>query len=185
MRQNGQEDVQLEIALRGRKADPGSVRHDLHGNHRQRLALRRVDLAGHDGGAGLVFGDEDLAQAVARAGGQPAHVVGDLHQVRRQRLERAVRKDELVLAGQGVELVGRGDEGLARELGDGLGDLDVKALGRVQARADGRAAQGQLLELGQGDLQHLLVLLQGGAPAADLLGELDGRGVLQVGCGRT
>ena len=42
-------------------------------------------------------------------------------------------KDQLVLAGQGVELVGGGDEGLAGELGDGLGDLDVKARGGVEA----------------------------------------------------
>ena len=113
---DGHEHVQLEVALRGRHADRHIVAHHLHRDHGHGLALGGVDLAGHDGGAGLVFGDEDFAQTVAGAGGQPAHVVGDLHQVRRQRLERAVRKDDLVLAGQGVELVGGGDEVLA---GDG------------------------------------------------------------------
>ena len=51
----GHEHVQLEVALGGRHADGHVVAHDLHGHHGHGLALGGVDLAGHDGGAGLVF----------------------------------------------------------------------------------------------------------------------------------
>ena len=150
------------------------------------LALGGVDLAGHDGGAGLVFRDADFAQAVARAGGQPAHVVGDLHQVRRQRLERAVGKDELVLAGEGVELVGGGDKVLAGELGDRLARPPRRSPWARSGRCRRRCRPGPApCRLRQGQLQHLLVLLQRGAPAADLLGEAGWASRPAGGCGRT
>ena len=154
---DGHEHVQLEVALAGRHADGHVVAHDLHGHHRDRFALRRVDLAGHDGGAGLVLGDEDLAETVARAGGQPADVVCDLHHVRRQRLERAVREYDLVLARQRVELVFRRAELPSRQRGDLFGHLDVEALRRVQSGADGGAAEGQLAQLRQRKFDHLFV----------------------------
>ena len=131
VRQNGQEDVQLEIALRGRKADPGSVRHDLHGDHRQRLALRRVDLAGHDGRTGLVLRQEQFTETVAWAGAEPADIVCQLHQVACQRLQRAVGEDQLVAGGEGVELVQGAAEALARQTADLFGD----ALGKASRRS--------------------------------------------------
>ena len=175
------EDVQLEIALGSRHPDGDVVAHDLDGDHRDRLALGGVDLAGHDRGAGLVFGDEDFAEAVSGAGSQPADVVCDLHHIRRQRFEGAVGEDNLIFRGQRVELVGRGDELLAGQFRNRLSDLDVKALRGVEAGADGGAAQRQFLQFRQGDFQHLAVLLKGGAPAADFLGKLDGGRVLEVG----
>ena len=83
------EDVELEIALARGDPDRGVVAHHLHGDHRHRLGLGRVDLAGHDRGPGLVLGDHQLAEARARPGGQPAHVVGDLHERHRKLLQRA------------------------------------------------------------------------------------------------
>ena len=117
--------------------------------HRHRLALGRVDLARHDRAARLVLGDADLAEPRARARGQPAHVVGDLHQRRRQRLERAVREDQRVVPGERLELVGRGDERQAeprRQLG---GDARTELRMRIQAGADRGAAEGQLAEVRQ------------------------------------
>ena len=60
------------------------------------------------------------------------------------------------------------------------GDLFVKALRRIQTRADRRSAERQLTKLRQGDFQHFLILLQGGAPTADFLGKGDRRRVLQM-----
>ena len=80
-----------------------------------------------------------------------------------------------------MELVLRRLEVLAGDLGDGFGHLHVEALGGVEAGAHGGTAQGQLLQLRQSDLEHLLVLLQTASPAGDLLGELNGGGVLKVG----
>ncbi len=80
-----------------------------------------------------------------------------------------------------MELVGRRHKALSRQGGDLLRDLLRKALGRVQARADCRAAQGQLAERPHGQADQLDVPLQGGPPAADLLGKADRDRVLQVG----
>ena len=100
-----------------------------------------LTLAGHDGGAGLVLRDLDLPQAAPGAGGQPAHVVGDFHQIRRQGLERPVGEHQLVLTGEGVELVGGRDKGLTRQLRYRLGHGRVKALGGVEPGAHGGPAQ--------------------------------------------
>ena len=65
-------------------------------------------------------------------GGQPAHVVGDLHQRHRER--RAARPMRATIASSdalGGELVGRRHEGQAGQLGDLGGDL----LGRSPAGA--------------------------------------------------
>ena len=121
----------------------------LRAQHGHRLALGRVDLARHDRAAGLVLGDAQLADAAARARRQPAHVVGDLHQRRGQRLERAVGVHQRVVGGERLELVGRGHErqpGQLRQLGgDAAGELGV----RVEAGADGGAAERQLAEVRQ------------------------------------
>jgi hypothetical protein len=65
--------------------------------HGQRLALRRVDLARHDRAARLVLRQLQLTQPATRARRQPAHVVGDLHQRDRQRLQRTVRADQRIV----------------------------------------------------------------------------------------
>ncbi len=91
-----------------------------------------------------------------------------------------MREHQLVLAGQRVELVGRGDKILAGDGGDGGGDLLVEALGGVQTRAHRGAAQRQFLQLGQRKLQHLSVLFQRASPTGDLLGETNGGRVLQM-----
>ena len=116
IRGDGHEHVQFEVALRGGHSHRHVVAHHLHGDHRHRLALRGVDLAGHDGRTGLVLRDMDLAQTVARAGSQPAHVVGDLHHVARGGLDRAVRENDLVLRSERVELVFSRHKGLAGQL---------------------------------------------------------------------
>ena len=66
----------------------------------------------------------------------------------------------------------------ACERGDLLRYADIKALGCVQTGADGRAAQRQSLQLGQGQLDKPAILLQAAAPAGNLLTEFDGRCVL-------
>ena len=63
---------------------------------------------------GSFSGNADLAEAGARPRGEPAHVVGDLDERRRERLQRAVREDDRVVRGERLELVRRGDERQAR-----------------------------------------------------------------------
>ena len=80
-----------------------------------------------------------------------------------------------------MEFVLRGAEILAGERRDLGCDGRVEALGRVEAGADGGAAEGELLEGLYGQQQHLAVALQARSPAGDLLREGDGRRVLQMG----
>ena len=60
------EDVELQMALHGAGGDGHVVADNLAADLRQRLALRRVHLAGHDGGTGLVGGQNHLAETAAR-----------------------------------------------------------------------------------------------------------------------
>ena len=66
--------------MRTSETNGGVVTKYLHGHHSHSLTLGGVDLTGHDGGAGLVFGDDQLADTVTGARSVPAHVIGDLHQ---------------------------------------------------------------------------------------------------------
>jgi len=77
---DGLENVELEIALGAGEAYGGVIAHDLNGDHGEGFGLRGIYFAGHDGGAGLVFGESEFAEAAARAGGEPANVVGDFHE---------------------------------------------------------------------------------------------------------
>src|ERR1700689_3135256 len=74
------EDVKFEVALGAGESDGGSCSVDLHADHSHGFALRGVDFAGHDGRSRLVFWDGDFSQSAARAGSQPANVVGNLHE---------------------------------------------------------------------------------------------------------
>ena len=89
-----------------------------------------------------------FAEAAARAGGQPANVVGDFHQRRGQSFQGAAGEDEFVVGGKGGEFVRMRAEGEAGELGDFLrGAFGEFGLG-VQAGAYRSAADGQIVEAG-------------------------------------
>ena len=99
---------------------------------------------------GSFSGIADFAQARTGSGCEPAHVIGDLHQRAGQRFERSVSEDQGVVAGQGLELVRRADEGLPRERRN-LGRRSVGELRMcVQPGAHRGAAEGQLVKAGQG-----------------------------------
>ena len=96
---------------------------------------------------GSFSGIDDLAQAAPRARGHPAHVVGDLHQRGRQRLECTVGEQKGVVSRERLELVGGRDKRVAREPGQ-LGRHAHGKLGvSIQPRADGRASQRQLAQV--------------------------------------
>ena len=174
-------DVELEVALRARERHRMVVAEHLHGHHGQRLALGRVDLARHDGGAGLVLGNGELVEAGARPAGVPAHVVGDLHEGAGERAQRAARRHHRIVRRQGRELVGRrheGQPGRGRKAGR---DLGAERGVRVEPGADRRAAERQPIEARQRapDAGERIVDLR--HPARDRLAERERRRVLQVG----
>src|SRR5256714_355185 len=177
---HGVEDVQLEGPLRAGEAYRRVVTQDLHGDHRQRLRLRRVDLARHDRGARLVLRQNQFAYPGARPRREPAHVVRDLHERTGEGLEGAAGEDYLVVGGERRELVRVRLEGQARQLGYLRGGALSELRVRVESRADGGAADGEVVESGQSHLQTLDVAFEQGGPAPELLADREGRRVLQV-----
>ncbi len=77
--------VEFKVALGAGEADGGVIAHHLNGDHGDGFALRRIYFAGHDRRSRLVFGKGEFAQAAARAGSEPANVVGNFHERCRQR----------------------------------------------------------------------------------------------------
>ena len=175
------EDVQFEIPRSATEVDGHVIAEDLAAGHGQGLALGRVDLARHDGRARFVLGDAQLADAAARAAGQPAHVIGDLHEAGGQALERAVGVDQGIGRGHDLELVGGADERQPGQPGDLGGGQAGEAGRRVQPGAYRSAAQCQLAQVRHGGAQVAVGLGQLGHPARNLLPQGQGGGVLQVG----
>ena len=101
------EDVQLEVALHAADRDRRVVADHLRRDLRHDLGDDRVDLAGHDRGALLELGQEDLGEPGARPGAHEAEVVRDLRQRDGDRLERARGLDEPVARGLRLERIGR------------------------------------------------------------------------------
>ena len=89
-------------------------------------------------------------------------------------------EDHRVLAREGGELVGMGEEGLARERLDLGGDQRVEGGRGVEARAHGRAAEREEAQglCRQQDIVH--GGLDEAAPAGDLLAERDGHGIHEM-----
>ena len=146
-----------------------------------RLGLRGVDLARHDRAAGLVLGDGDLADAAARPRRQPAHVVGDLGERGRQRLERAVGVHQRVVAARASNLLGAVTKGRPVSSASS-GRHAHRELGmRVEPGAHGGAAQRELAEVGQRRLDVLEAVVELRDVAGELLAQGQRRGVLQVG----
>ena len=80
---------------------------------------------------GSLAGQSQLVDAGPRPAPQPADVVGDLIQRHRQAAERGARRHHRVERADGGELVPGGDERMAGELGDSLGDGSPKSAGAV------------------------------------------------------
>ena len=175
------EDIELEVALARRETDCRVIPQNLHGDHGEGLALGGVHLAGHDGAPRFVLGKNDLAEAAPGTGGEPADVVGNLHQVRRQGLQPAGEKNQLVLARQGMKLVRGGAEFLSREEGYFLRRGPAEIRMGIQPGPHGCSAEGEVLQKFDGAPDHLSVPFEHADPTADLLPKGERGGVLKVG----
>src|SRR5277367_4946092 len=99
-------DVELEVTLRASERDGMIVAEHLDRDHCESLALRGVDLPRHDGGAGFVRRNLQLAETGPRTASIPAHVVGDLHQRAGQRSEHPTHGYHTIMSRKCRELVG-------------------------------------------------------------------------------
>ena len=141
--------VELELALHTADGDRRVVADHLRGDLEHDLGDHRVDLARHDRGALLQLGQQQLADARARARAHQREVVGDLRERDGDDLERAGQLDERVAVALRLERVlGRADvePGVGREPGaHALGEV---AMG-VEPGARGRTAERDLGDVRQ------------------------------------
>ena len=177
----GLEDVQLELAVHAADGRGDVVTHNLGADHGERLALGGVNLAGHDGRAGLVLGEDQLAQTAAGAGAEVAHILGDLEQRAGESVQGAGGLDDGVVGGQDLKLVGGGLELGAGHLADLGSNGLVEALEGVQTGTDGGTTLSEEAQVGEAGLNALDVAIQLGDVAGELLAQSEGSGILQVG----
>src|SRR5579859_1839211 len=178
---DGFEDVELEMTRGPADIDGDIIAQYLRGDHRQRLALRGVDLAGHDGRAGFVVGDMELPDPAAGAGGKHPDVIGYLHQADGHCLQGAMRFDNSVVCGQGLEFIGGGDKGQPGEFGDLSRHILRITRRSVDPRADGRAAKRQFGKMGKRILYRPYAMVQLSDITAELLADGERSGIHKVG----
>jgi len=172
--------VEFKMALAARDGHRRIISHDLRADHGDGFALRRVDFARHDRAARLIRGQGNLAEAGARAGGEEADVIRDFEQGRRDRIQRAVRRDKCVMRGEGFELIRRRFEWQASVIGDLFSEAFGETGFGVEARADRCATLREGIKFFEatfyaGDAQINLRDIAG-----KLLAQCDGRCVLCV-----
>ena len=174
--------VELESAVAAAPGDRGVVADHLRADLGHGLGEHRVDLAGHDRRAGLQVGQLDLAKPGERTRTHPAHVVGDLGQRNRDRAQRAGALDEPVARGLRLERILRQRDRLdAGQLAQLLDHGRAVALGRIEARAHGRATDRQLGHAGERGLEALDTGLDLAGVSGEFLAEGHRNGVHQVG----
>ena len=111
-------DVHFKITAGAAEADRDVIGHHLHGDHRQRFALGRVNLARHDGGAWLVLWDLQFAKSGTRAAGHQPDVIGDLVERNSQRAHRSGQLNQCIVSTLDRVLIRSGDKGQSGELGN-------------------------------------------------------------------
>ena len=109
-------DVKLEVTRRAAHVNRHVITHHLTAQHGHGFALGRVHFTRHNGAARLVFRNADFADAAARAGGQPAHVVGNFHQRGRKPFQRAMGMHQRITGRQRFEFIRSGNKRLPGDL---------------------------------------------------------------------
>ena len=181
MRNHRQHHIQLKVSGKPPHAHRRIVADHLRTDHRGRFLDHGVDLAGHDGRAGLQRGKLDFAQSAVGSGVHPAQIVGDLQQTDCHRLQLPAQLHRSVHRGLRLEVVFGLPERTTRQLGDFCGEFFGKLRMRVDARADGGSAHGQLRQPFQRRFNAFASQGELSGIASELLLQRDGHRVHQVG----
>ena len=99
----------------------------------------------HDGTAGFVFGDKDLADTAPGTAGQPADIIGYFHYIGCQGFQCAVRENKFIFGCKRMKFVFSGNKLFAGQCTDFISSQPVKISWRVQTCADCCTAQSQFL----------------------------------------
>ncbi len=175
------EHIEFKISLGPGKAHRDVIADDPCDHHGHGLALGGIHLSRHDGTSRFIGRDPDLPDPATGSAGQPADVVGDLHETARNGFRDAAGLHDGVMSGQSFELVVRRLKGKPGDPGDFLRRQGVKTDRGIETRPHGGAPQGNPVKVpkavfgplhAEGDLFRI---------AGKFLSQRDGRGVLQVG----
>jgi hypothetical protein len=123
------------------------VAEHLTADHGHGLALRRVDLAGHDRRARLVFGQDKFAEAGTGPRAEQADIVCDLEQAGRHRIDGAVREHVGIVGSQRLELVGGAGERQFRDSGSVFRKQPGEFWLRIEPSADRGATLRQRVQI--------------------------------------
>ena len=173
-------DVKLKLAVHATDAHGDVVAHDLGTHHGQGLALRGVDLAGHDGASGLVLRQDELTETAAGPASEVADILGNLGERGRQGVQASVGLDKGVVGGEGLELVGGSVELGTGNLGDLLSNSLSEANKGVDTGADGSTTLSKVAQVAERALNTLDALVELSDISGELLAKGEGSGVLQV-----
>ena len=143
--------------------------------------LRGIDLAGHDGRAGLVFGKDEFAETATGAGGEPANVVGNFHERCGESFQGTAGEDDFVVSGEACEFIRVRAEGQAGEFGDFLGGALGEFRVSIQAGADSGATNGEIEEAVESNSDARAIAIEKADPAGKFLTDGERRRVLKVG----
>src|SRR5205807_6273133 len=149
-------------------------------HHQHRLHDHRVDLAGHDARARLRLRQAQLAETSDWPRAHETNVRSDLPQARADRAERAMRGDQDVERGLGMEVVGRLFDHNPARFGEPRGGDACILRVRVEAGADSGSAERytrKLVDRAAGATDGFFDLTR---VALELLAQADRRCVLQV-----
>ena len=166
---NGHEHVEFEVSLTGCKADRRIVSHNLCGYHGHRFSLSGIDLRRHNGTTRFVSGNNEFANTATRSRRQPAHIVGNLHQITGQGFQHAVSDNEFILTRQRVKLIFCRSEYLTRQTTQLFSKERSELIRAVDARTHSRSTGSQITQELASLHEHLPISFNHAGPTADFL----------------
>src|SRR5690349_6307076 len=137
--------VQFKVAGGAAPGYGGIVADHLRADHEHTLRDHRIDLSRHNARARLHFGQAQLAEAAARAGAEPADVVGNFGERYGVGLERSAEEDHGVARALRLKMTRRFHEREARDLSDLLDYSLGESRRRIQTGPNGCTAQRELV----------------------------------------
>lgn len=172
--------VELKLAIHASNGASNIVAHHLSADHGQSLTLRRVDLSGHNTGAGLVLRQVQLSQTTSRTAAEVADILRNLGERRSYSVEGAVGLDDGIVGSKSLELVGCRLELGSSHLRNLLSNALSEAFEGVDTGTNSSATLGQLAQLRQAGLDSLDAEIKLSYISRELLRQGQGSGILQM-----
>ena len=174
-------DIELELTRLGGEGQRDVIADDLEADLVDHLRDHRVDLGGHDRGAGLTLGQPDLPQPRTGPGGQQAQVIADLGELDRQALDGRVHGDVGTRIARGLQQVLRSPNIQTGDLTQVLNNGALVVGRGVESCTDRGGTEVHLQEQRGIVAKPIDLLLKKNGEGLELLTQAHGDGVLELG----